>query len=332
MNHAYPRLGLSLLGLLLLSVTFAQSLTLYSGRGEGLVDPIIRQFERDTGIKVNVRYGGTTELAILIQEEGSASPADVYWAQDGSALGSLSNAELFANLPLELSSELPAIYTNSKGNWVATSGRARVLAYSPERVSAEELPASIFDLSAERYRGRVAWAPSNGSFQAFVTAMRVSYGEASTKDWLESMIANETQVYRNNASQVEAIAAGEVDFALVNNYYLLRYLANDPNYPVTQGFFKDGDIGNLVNVAGVGILKTSRNYDAALQFVAFLLSNQAQQYFTGAVYEYPVTRAVIQNPALVDFDTLLSVSPDLDLDSITDLEGTLNLLREVGLL
>lgn len=317
---------------LILSMGTAQTLTLYSGRGEGLVDPIIRQFERNTGITVNVRYGGTAELAVLIQEEGAASPADIYWAQDGGALGALSNAGLFANLPLELTADLPAIYTNSKGDWVATSGRARVLAYSPERVSDDEMPASIFDLTDERYSGRVAWAPTNGSFQAFVTAMRVTHGEERTREWLEGMIANNTQVYSNNTSQVEAIAAGEVDFALVNNYYLLRFLSNDPNYPVAQTFFEDEDIGNMVNVAGVGILATSRNYDVALQFVEFLLSNQAQQYFTGTVYEYPVTEGVIQNPALVDFDTLLAVSPDIDLDTIDDLEGTLNLLREVGLL
>lgn len=325
------RLALAL-GFFLMGFTVAQSLTLYSGRGEGLVDPIIRQFERDTGIRVNVRYGGTAELAVLIQEEGAASPADIYWAQDGGALGALSNMGLFANLPLELTADLPAIYTNSKGNWVATSGRARVLAYSPERIPEDEMPQSVFELTDERYRGRVAWAPTNGSFQAFVTAMRVIHGEDATREWLEGMIANNTQVYRNNSTQVEAIAAGEVDFALVNNYYLLRYLANDSNYPVAQTFFADDDIGNMVNVAGVGILATSRNYDAALQFVEFLLSNQAQQYFTGNVYEYPVTRGVIQNPVLVDFDTLLTASPAIDLDTIDDLDGSLNLLREVGLL
>jgi iron(III) transport system substrate-binding protein len=332
MKNVFLRLMVAISFAIVLGMGAAQTLTLYSGRGEALVDPIIRQFERNTGITVNVRYGGTAELAVLIQEEGTASPADIYWAQDGGALGALSNAGLFANLPLELTAGLPAIYTNSKGDWIATSGRARVLAYSPERVSDDEIPASIFDLTDERYSGRVAWAPTNGSFQAFITAMRVTHGEERTREWLEGMMANNTQVYSNNTSQVEAIAAGEVDFALVNNYYLLRFLSNDPNYPVAQTFFDDEDIGNMVNVAGVGILATSRNYDIALQFVEFLLSNQAQQFFTGTVYEYPVTEGVIQNPALVDFETLLAVSPDIDLDTIDDLEGTLDLLREVGLL
>lgn len=332
MKVIFSRLMVAIGLITLLSIGAAQTLILYAGRGEALVDPIIRQFERNTGITVNVRYGGTAELAVLLQEEGAASPADIYWAQDGGALGALANAGLFANLPLELTADIPSIYTNNQGTWVATSGRARVFAYSPARVSDEEMPASVFDLTDERYRGRVAWAPTNGSFQAFVTAMRVTYGEDRTREWLEGMMANNTQVYSNNTSQIEAIAAGEVDFALVNNYYLLRYLSNDPSYPVAQAFFEDEDIGNMVNVAGVGILATSRNYDTALQFVEFLLSNQAQQFFTGTIYEYPVTEGVIQNPALVDFDTLLAVSPDIDLDTIDDLEGTLNLLREVGLL
>jgi iron(III) transport system substrate-binding protein len=317
---------------MLLGISAAQTLTLYSGRGEALVDPIIRQFERDTGIRVNVRYGGTAELAVLIQEEGAASPADLFWGQDGGALGALSNAGLFANLPLELTAELPAIYTNSQGDWVATSGRARVLAYSPERVSDDELPQSVFDLTDARYRSRVGWAPTNASFQAFVTAMRVTHGEARAREWLLDMAANDAQVYRNNTALIEAIAAGEIDFAITNNYYLLRYLANDPDYPVAQTFFAAGDIGNMVNVAGVGILATSPNYELALQFVEFLLSNQAQQYFTGVVYEYPVTQGVIQNPRLVEFDALMAISPEIDLDTIADLEGTLELLREVGLL
>jgi iron(III) transport system substrate-binding protein len=150
----------------------------------------------------------------------------------------------------------------------------------------------VFDLTDPIYRARVAWAPTNGSFQAFVTAMRVVHGESATEAWLRGMIANDVQAYRNNTTMVEAIAAGEVDYAITNNYYLLRYLANDPTYPVAQGFFDDGDIGNLVNVAGAGIVDTSRNADAAEQFLAFLLSADAQAYFTNEVYEYPVVPGV----------------------------------------
>lgn len=325
-----------LLSLVLLAsltgVALAQSLTVYSGRGEALVQPLIERFTAETGIEVHVRYGGTAELAVLILEEGRGSPADVFWGQDAGALGALSLAGRLTPLPDDLTAGLPGIYTSRGGLWLATSGRARVLAYSPERTAGDAWPDSVFDLTDPAYRGRVAWAPTNGSFQAFVTAMRVVHGEEATEAWLRGMIANDVQAYRNNTTQVEAIAAGEVDYALVNNYYLLRFLANDPDYPVGQGFFADGDIGNLVNVAGAGIVNTSRNVAEAERFLAFLLEPESQAYFTNVVFEYPVVPGVEPNEALAAFDALLAASPDVDLDVLEDLEGTLDLLREVGLL
>lgn len=310
----------------------AADLTLYSGRGESMVEPIIAQFEKDTGIAVNVRYGDTAQLAVLLQEEGDRSPADLYWGQDAGAMGAISQAGLLAELPEDIYQDLPTIYTSETGNWVASSGRARVIAYSPERVEDDELPDSIFDLTDEQYQGRVGWAPTNGSFQSFITAMRLEHGEEETREWLEGMRDNGAVTFRNNTTQVEGIAGGEVDFGLVNNYYLPRFKSTDSDYPVEQAFFADGDIGNLVNVAGIAVLGSSDNQEAAVEFIRFLLSPAAQQYFTGNVYEYPVTRNVIQNPILEDFDRLLEVSPQIDLDELDDLEGTLNLLRDVNLL
>ena len=327
MFHRLPPL---LLAVSLLGAAMAQTLTVYSGRGEGLVAPLIERFTAETGIEVAVRYGDTAQLAVLILEEGAASPADVYWGQDAGALGALARAGRLREVPDALTSGLPGIYTGASQTWVATSGRARVFAYAPERVA--ELPTSVFDLTAPEWRGRVSWAPTNGSFQAFVTAMRVVHGEDATRDWLRGMQRNGTQVYANNTTQVEAIAAGEVDVALVNNYYLLRFLANDPDYPVAQAFFEDGDTGNLVNVAGAGVVDTSAQPEAAERFLAFLLSDEAQAYFTDEVFEYPVTDRVAPNPNLESLARLVEASPDVDLDTLDDLDGTLDLLREVGLL
>ncbi len=329
----HKTLLLSLLGVVLGgSAALANELTLYSGRGEALVEPLIQQFQEQTGIKVNVRYGDTAQLAVLLQEEGARSPADLFWAQDAGALGATSMAGLFAPLPADIQTDLPAIYTSTTGTWLATSGRARTLAYSTTRVGADELPASIADLTDERYRGRVGWAPTNGSFQAHVTALRLVLGEDSARDWLTAMRANSTQAYRNNTALVQAIADGEIDFALVNNYYLLRFLANDADFPVAQTFFQAGDIGNLVNVAGIGILATSSQGEQALQFVRFLLDTPTQRFFTDTVYEYPVVGGVEPNARLESFERLLELSPEVDLDALEDLEGTLNLLRDVELL
>ena len=321
---------LALLAALVLGATSAQTLTVYSGRGESLVAPLVDRFTAETGIEVAVRYGDTAQLAVLILEEGRVSPADVFWGQDAGALGALAQAGRLRAVPAALTAELPGIYAGASQTWVATSGRARVFAYAPDRVG--ELPASVFDLTAPEWRGRVSWAPTNGSFQAFVTAMRVVHGEDATRAWLRGMQANGVRAYSNNTTQVEAVAAGEVDVALVNNYYLLRFLATDPDYPVAQAFFEDGDVGNLVNVAGAGVLDTSRQPEAGERFLAFLLSDQAQAYFTNEVYEYPVTTAVAPNANLERLERLVEASPDVDLDTLDDLDGTLDLLREVGLL
>ncbi len=310
----------------------AAELTIYSGRGESFVKPIIEQFQRDTGIKVNVRYGDTAQLAVLIQEEGERSPADLFWGQDAGAMGALANADMLARLPREVYADLPDIYTSTTGQWVATSGRARVIAYSTERVRADDLPQSVFDLTAEKYRGRVALPPTNGSFQAFVTAMRVQHGDDKTLSWLKGVAANNLKTFRNNTTSVAGIADGEADFALVNNYYLPRFKATDKDYPVAQTFFAEGDVGNLVNVAGIAILKSSKNQDAAVRLVTFLLSPAAQQYFTSNVNEYAVTSNVISNPDLTDTKVVLQAAPKINLDQLADLKGTLDLLRQAGLL
>ncbi|MFN2311422.1 MAG: iron ABC transporter substrate-binding protein [Spirochaetia bacterium] len=309
-----------------------EEFTLYSGRGESLVAPLIEEFEEESGITVNVRYGGTAELAVLLQEEGDRSPADLFWGQDAGALGALSLNGYLQELPEDISTELPEIFRAERGTWVATSGRSRVLAYSPERTDGEDMPASVFDLTNERYAGRVGWAPTNGSFQAFVTAMRVELGESVTRDWLVAMRNNNAQVYRNNTANIEAIGAGEIDYAIVNNYYLGRFLATDPDFPAAQTTFESGDIGNLVNVASIGLLETSQNTEAALTFVRFLLDRTAQEYFTNEVNEYPVREDVEPNPTLARFEELVEKSPQVDLDQLEDLEGTLQLLQETDLL
>ena len=313
-------------------VAQAADLTLYSGRGESFVQPIINQFERDTGIKVNVRYGGTAQLAVLIQEEGRRSPADVFWGQDAGAMGALANANLLSTLPASTFNDIPDIYRSESRQWIATSGRARVIAYSTERASADEIPESVFALTEERFKGRIAIPPTNGGFQSFVTAMRVAHGDERTLEWLRGIKANEPKIFRNNTTAVAGIADGEADFALVNSYYLPGFVARDPAFPVAQTFFENGDIGNLVNVAGVAILESSKNKSNAQKLVEYLISPAAQQYFTSVVNEYPVTSNVISNPVLTDVKVVLEAAPRMNLDQLEDLEGTLTLIRRAGLL
>jgi iron(III) transport system substrate-binding protein len=308
----------------------AQDLTLYAGRGETLVAPIIQAFEAETGIGVNVRYAGTAELAVLLQEEGEATPADLFWGQDPSALSVV--VEQLVELPAAVLDEVPAAYRDRGGRWVATSGRQRVMVVSAERVEDADIPASIRDLTDERYRGRVAWAPTNGSFQLQVTAMRHAWGEDETREWLEGMIANEPVAFSGNTPIVQGIGDGEADIGLVNNYYLPRFVVGNPDFPARIAHFEDGDIGNLLSVAAIGVPAASDQQEAATAFVEFLLSPQAQQFFASEVNEYPVTATAIRGPDQPAIEALEAAAPGLDLNDLYDLEGTLDLLREVGLL
>jgi iron(III) transport system substrate-binding protein len=310
----------------------ADSIVLYSGRSKSLVDPIINQFQRETGIQVTVKYGNTAQLALTLQEEGDRSPADLFWAQDAAALGAVSQAGLFSTLPGSITGDLPPHFMSANKTWAGTSGRARVLAYSPERVSATEIPKSVFDLTDPKWKDRIGWAPTNGSFQAFVTAMLNEYGRDKTKAWLEGMKKNGAKAYPKNTPIIQALAAGEIDLGIPNHYYLLRFKASDAEYPVEQTFFEAGDIGNLVFVSGIGVLKKSAKNSAALEFVQYLLGPKAQQYFTSQIFEYPVVDNVIPNSHLVPVDELNKLVPKADVELLSHLEETLELLSEVGLI
>jgi iron(III) transport system substrate-binding protein len=310
----------------------AQELVIYSGRSKGLVEPVIKQFEKEFGVRVRVRYGNTPQLAIALLEEGNRSPADLFWAQDGGALGVLAKRGMFTVLPESLLADLPERFKNSAGYWVATSGRARVLAYSTTRIDSGSVPATIYELADPRWRNRIGWAPQNASFQSFVSAMINRDGLDKTKAWLHAIRNNGAKTYRSNVPIIQAIAAGEIDLGLTNHYYLIRFKKADDHFPVAQTFFYPGDVGNFINVAGAGILKTSGNKDLAITFIRFLLSEKGQQFFTSEIFEYPVKDNIIPSPELLPLEELLSIIPDVDVESLDNLDETLKLLREVGLL
>jgi len=308
-------------------------LTVYSGRNESLIGPILAQFTEDTGIEVEVLYGGTSAVANQILTEGDNSPADVFIAQDGGALGALAAADMLAQLPAEtLGRVADPAFVSPDGVWTGLSGRARVLVYNPELLDEMglELPGSILDLSDEQWRGLVGWAPTNASFVANMTAMRVLLGDCDTEDWLAGMIANDVQAYPKNTPIVQATINGEVVVGLVNHYYLFRFLAEDPDITATLHFFPGGDVGSLINVAGAAILQSSDQPELALELVNYLLSDRAQEYFAETTYEYPLVETVepsVDLPALADIE-----APDIDLSHLADLQGTLEIIEESGAL
>jgi len=307
------------------------SLTVYSGRSEALVAPIIEQFEQQSGIQVDVRYGNTTELASTILEEGDNSPADVFFAQDAGALGAVAAEDRFVAIPNEVLDLVDERFRSPESKWIGVSGRARVVAYNTQAVTQTDLPPTIFGFTNEQWRGRIGWAPTNASFQSFVTALRVLEGEDRAREWLEGIQTNDPNAYDNNAAVLQAVNNGEIDVGFVNHYYLFAARAEQgDDLPVENFYLTNGDPGALVNVAGAGILNTSDNQELAQQFVEFLLSEQAQQYFADETYEYPLIDGVAPNEALPPLNTIQT--PDLDLSQLEDLEGTVQLLQDVGVL
>jgi iron(III) transport system substrate-binding protein len=303
----------------------------YSGRSEELVGPLVERFEESTGIEVDVRYGGTSELAATLLEEGDASPADVFFAQDAGALGAVAREGMFAELPASTVDLLPQAFRSPSGEWVGVSGRARVVVFDPRQVDEADLPATIEGYTDPSWKGRIGWAPTNGSFQSFVTALRVIEGEDAARSWLEGIAANEPRVFEGNLPIVEAVAAGEIAVGFVNHYYLMGQLAEQgADYPARNHFGGAGDPGALVNVAGVGVLDTAAHPVAAQTFVDYLLATDGQTYFAEETHEYPLVDGVPADPALPALDEL--DPPAIDLSDLDDLEGTLTLLQEVGIL
>jgi iron(III) transport system substrate-binding protein len=307
------------------------TLTVYSGREEELVAPLFDRFEQETGIEVEVRYGDSAELAATISEEGGNSPADVFFAQDPGSLGALETQELLARLPDSVLNRVDDRFRDPDRHWVGTSGRVRVVVYNTDEVSTDELPASVFDLTDPKWRGKIGIAPTNASFQAFVSAMILSLGEERTREWLEQLKANEPRFYEKNTPIVEAAAAGEIEVGLVNHYYLYLVKEEQPDAPVANHFLSGDDPGALVSVAGIGILDGSDQEDAARRFVEFLLSDDAQRFYVDEAEEaeYPLVAGIEPKEGLPALDEL--GGPQLELDDLgPQLERTLELLNEVG--
>lgn len=332
----------------------SDDLVVYSGRSKALVDSLVTMYEDETDASVQVKYGSDAQLLSALQEEGDQSPADVFWANTTGALGNAVNSDLLATLPDSVLNQPPR-FVPSNQRWTPVTTRFRVLAYNSDAVSPDDLPETVKNLPRRRgLEGRVGWTPAYSSFQDFATAMRVSEGTEATRAWLRGMKNLNPKSYTSNTPMIRALAAGEIDVALTNHYYVLRlkhggaegeYEGEEEgeeeeeeegqpqaSAPVATYRFSERDLGNLALVTGAGVLQTSNQGEEAQQFLQFLLSEKAQSFAANRVNEYPVVSGTEVPEYMVPVDSALTLSPEFDLQRLQEMDPTLDLLRDVGLL
>ena len=308
------------------SATGDETITIYSGRSEDLIAPLLEQFTAETGIGVEVRYSDSASLAAQILEEGDNVKADVFFSQDAGALGAISQAGAFKQLNEDISPLVDAKYRSTDNTWIGVSGRSRVLSYNPELVTAAELPKSVFDLADAKWKGKIAIAPTNASFQSSVTAMRLLKGEQATVNWLAAMKENAV-LFEKNSQILEAVEAGQVAAGLTNHYYWYERAAEvgEDKMVSKMTWFETGDAGNLINVAGVGVLSDKPE---AQTFAKWLLGNTAQTFFVEQTGEYSLT-GLAAREGLPALDQI--AAPEIDLSSLSTLAQTLELIRNARL-
>jgi iron(III) transport system substrate-binding protein len=311
------------------------SVTVYSGRNESLLQPILDRFTETTGIAVKVRYGGTAELAATLMEEGPGTPAEIFISQDAAALAALTGAGgeggmLLSLMPATLDRVAPR-FRDPEGRWIGLSGRARVVVYNTELTSEEALPKSLEAVADPRYKGTFGVAPTNASLQAHLAAFRVLAGAEALDALLAGIAGNDPEIYPKNSAIVEAVAAGEVEWGLVNHYYLWNYRKEHPEAPADNFTMTEGPAAGFVNMAAAGILRDTPQSRA---LVDFLLGEEAQRYFAEQTFEYPLAagvEAAAALPPLTQFGSLEALEVDFAA-AAAQLEETLTAIRSSGLL
>ncbi len=311
-----------------------QSITLYNGQHEQTTDSLVEGFEKQTGIKVNVRNDDEDTLADEIVTEGSHSPADVVYTENSPALEYLQGKGLLAPVDSATLAHTPSKYNSPQGDWLGVSARVSVLIYNPSLIKASELPSSVTELADPKYSGKLAFAAGETDFQPIVTSYARTYGEAAALKWLEAIKSNTgSHVYPDNETIADEVNRGAVAFGIVNQYYWYRMRAElgASNVPSKIAYFAPRNPGYVLNVSGAGILKSSEHNADAQKFLAFIVSKQGQEIIAHSIsFEYPIASGVSIAASETPFDEL-QPNP-ITIPELRDGSTAITLLRKAGLL
>ncbi|WP_107039265.1 Fe(3+) ABC transporter substrate-binding protein [Brumimicrobium mesophilum] len=281
-------------------VEMEQVVNVYTHRHYEPDQLIFEMFEEKTGIKVKVINASADELIQKMKMEGKQSPADVLITVDAGRLGRAKEQGLLQSINSELlEKSIPSHLQDIDNQWFGLTKRARVIAYSLDRVDPKELT-TYEDLVSKNWEGRILVRSSSNIYnQSLLASLIANDGEGIAKKWSEGIVANMARSPKgSDRDQVKAVVAGEGDLAIVNSYYIGKML-NSPDLEEVETAKKIGLFfpnqegrGTHINVSGAGVAKYAPNRENAIRFIEFLAGEEAQQIFTDSNYEYPVLESI----------------------------------------
>jgi len=286
--------SLSILGLVCLAsaANAAEKLTVYSYRQAFLIDPILENFTKETGIDVEVVFS-KKGIAERMVREGRLSPADIVLTSDFSRLMDLVDKELVVPVSSDvLKTNIPASFRSPDDNWYSLTMRVRNVYSSKERLG--KLAIDYEDLADPKYSGKICTRSGKHPYNiSLVASMIAHHGETETRTWLEGVKANLARKPQgNDRGQVKAVKEGLCDIALGNSYYLGKMLQDPKQVPwaeaVEINFPNQDNRGSHINVSGMALAKYAPNKDNAIKLMEYLSGDEAQQAYAEVNYEYPV--------------------------------------------
>jgi iron(III) transport system substrate-binding protein len=287
----------------------SQTITLYNAQHEQTTDALITAFTQQTGIKVKVRSDDEDVLTAQLEQEGSKSPADVFYTENSPWLAQLDEQHLLAPVDAATLQQVPAADSASTGDWIGVSARVSVLVYNTDKLKASQLPTSILDLADPQWKGKLELAPAETDFWPIVSSVAKTYGDAKALAWLKGLKANAgaDASIPDNETVVSDVNKGTGDMGLINHYYFYRLQAEigKPAVHAALSFFAPHDPGYLLNISGAAVLKSSKHQAAAQKFVAFITAAAGQTILANSdSFEYPIGAHVAANPELPPFAQL----------------------------
>ncbi len=278
----------------------ADSITLYNGQHEQTTALLVAAFEKETGIKVQVRSADEATLGNQILQEQGNSPADVFYTENTPVLELLREHRLLATIPASTLGAVPSRYDSPQAAWVGVSARVSALVYNPSRLGGAKPPTTLLALASPQWRDKVGFAPSETDFQPLVSAIVKLDGQAAAERWLNGLKAG-GKVYPDNETVVTQVNNGQSAIGPINHYYWYRLRVEEGTGGTHSAlaYFAPGDPGDLVDVSGAAVLASSSHKAAAERFLAFLVSAQGQRVLAASdSFEYPLRPGVAPHAGL----------------------------------